>query len=128
MSDEFRYPFWKSCESPSKSKSILSVQGDIAVHELFRNKPHTAESHRNGKNRFLSPIQRCANDRSLVTNSTATAKQIMLYQMNWNTLVLRSIVTCGIRNKLLAKQMEGVEMSGKSEVQISKELCEGQMI
>ena len=46
------------------------------VYELFWNEQHTALSHKNSKNKFLAALQKGAIMRSLVANSTATAKQI----------------------------------------------------
>ena len=108
-----------------------------AVFELFQNTPHLPESHAVSKNKFLAPLQKSAVSRSLVTNSMATAKQI---RQGTNELVdCKEHIGAALgpsverlvrkkRNATLAKQMEGVEMSGKSEVQILKELSEGRML
>ena len=72
--------------------------------------------------------------RSLATNSNLTAKQI---RQATNALrdsnehmgpALGPLVERYVRkqrNMLLAKQMEGVETPGKTEVQILRELCKG---
>ena len=74
--------------------------------------------------------------RSMVTKSTATAKQIrqstnlLLDEKEHIGPALGPSVDRHVRkqrNLILKKQMDGVEMSGKSEVQILRELCEGRM-
>ena len=69
--------------------------------------------------------------RSLVTNSTATAKQIrqttnlLLDEKEHIGPTLGPSVERHVRkqrNRILQKQMDGVEMSGKTEVQILREL------
>ena len=106
----------------------------VGVYELFRNEPLTALSHATSKNKFLAPLQKSAIIRSLVTNTTATAKQI---RQSTNLLLdekehigpfLGPSVEQHVpkeRNRILQQQMDGVEMSGKTEVQTLRELCEG---
>jgi len=109
----------------------------VTVYELFRNEPHTALSHATSKNKFLAPLQKGAIMRSLVTNTTATAKQIrqltnlLLDEKEHIGPSLGPSVERYVRkqrNRILPKQMDGVETSGKTEVQILRELCEGRML
>ena len=134
MPYEFRCPFWRSCGCRTIFKLLISIREGIAYYELLRNQPHTPISHVNCKNKFLGPLQKGAIMRFLVTNSTSTAKHI---QQTISALLdckehigpaLGPSVEWYVRkqrNMLLAKQMEGVEMSGKSEVQILRKLSEG---
>ena len=100
------------------------------AYELFRNEQHTALSHATSKNKFLAPLQKGAIMRFLVTNTTATAKQI---RQSTNLLLdekehIGSSVDPSVdsgerfvrkqRNRILQEQMSGVETSGKTEVQI----------
>ena len=109
----------------------------VTVYELFRNEAHTATSHANTTGKFLTPLQKGAIERSLVTNSTATAKQIrqstnlLLDEREHVGPTLGPSVDRHVRkqrNLIFKKQMDGVEMSGKTEVQILRELCEGRML
>ena len=103
------------------------------VFELFRKEPHTTTSHAISKAKFLSPLQKGAIKRSLVTNSTATAKQIrqstnlILDEKEHIGPALGPSVERYVRkqrNQILQEQMSGVETSGKSEVQILRVVCE----
>ena len=93
---------------------------------LFQNKQHKALSHVNPKNKLLAPLQKGAIMRSLVTNSYATSKQI--WQTTISLLDERNILVSHFvrtvsraacahcdkqRNRILQKQMDGIEMSGK---------------
>ena len=118
-------------------KLLIFIRGGVTVYELLRNEPHTASSHANSKNKFLAPLQKGAIMRSLVTHSTATAKQIRqstnlhLGEREHIGPALGPSVERHVlkqRNLVFKKQMESVEMSGKSEVQILRELCEGRML
>ena len=72
-----------------------------------------------------------------MTNSIAIAKQIrqstnlLLDEKEHIGLALGPSVERYVqkqRNRILQEQMRGVEMSGKTEVRILRELCEGRML
>ena len=134
---ELRCPFWRSCLCPTLFTRFVFIRDGATVYDLFRNELHTAASHANSKNKFLVPLQKEAIMRSLVTNSTTTAKQIwqstnlLLDEKEHIGPSLGPSVERHVRkqrNLIFKKQMDGVEMSGKSEVQILRELCEGRML
>ena len=127
QSHEFRCQFWRSCSCVSGYKLRVVDRKGVTVYELFRNEPHTAESHATSKNKFLAPLQKGAIMRSLVTNTTATAKQIrqltnlLLDEKEHIGPSLGPSVERYVRkqrNRILQEQMSGVETSRKTEVQI----------
>ena len=102
-------------------KLFVFIRDGVTVYEIFRNEPHTASSHANSKNKFLAPLQKGAIMRSLVTNSTVTAKQIwqstnlLLDEKEHIGPSLGPSVERYVlkqRNRILQEQMSGVEMSG----------------
>ena len=75
--------------------------------------------------------------RTLVTNRTVTAKQIRQTTNSLQDEKVHIGPSLGPsveqhmrkqRNRILQKQMDGVEMAGKTEVQILRELREGRML
>ena len=137
QSHEYRCQFWRSCCCTTGYKLFVFERDGGLVFELFRKDPHTTTSHAVSKAKFLAPLQKGAIQRSLVTNSTATAKQIrqstnmLLDEKEHIGPALGPSVERHVRkerNRILQEQMHGVEMSGKSEVQILRELCEGRML
>ena len=137
QSHEFRCQFWRSCSCVTGYKLFVVDRKGVMAYEIFRNDPHTALSHATSKYKFLALLQKGAIMRFLVTNTTATAKQI---RQSTNLLLdekehigpsLGPSVERYVRkqrNRILQEQMSGVEMSGKTEVQILRVLCEGQML
>ena len=133
QSHEYRCQFWRSCLCSTGYKLFVFERDSVLEFELFRKEPHTASSHANSRNKFLGPLQKGAIRRSLVTNSTATSKQIwqstnlLLNEKEHIGPALGPSVERYVRkqrNRILQEQMSGVEMSGKSEVQILRVLCE----
>ena len=132
-SSEYRCPRWRSCDCPCLNK-LSECDG---VVELFRNEPHTPESHRTNKKKFLSVMQMAGIDRSLSTHATASAKHIRQASNRLTDVdqhigpELKGSVerhVRKVREVLLSKQLNGIEMSGKSEVQILRELCQGKLL
>ena len=127
QSHEFRCQFQRSCLCTTGYKLFVFKRYGVTIFELFQNEPHTALSHVNSKNKFLAPLQNSAIVRSLVTNSTATAKQI---QQSTNLLLdekehigqsLGPSVVQHVRkerNRILQQQMDGVEMYRGSDLEI----------
>ena len=78
-------------------------------------------SHANSKNKFLAPLQKQIRQS---TNLLLDEKEHIGPSLAPS--VARHV--CKQRNRILQKQMDGVEMSGMTEVQILRELCEGRML
>ena len=76
QSHEFSCQIWRSCSCVTGYKLLVVDRKGVTVYELFRNEPHTAESHATSKNKFLAPLQKGAIMRSLMMNTTVTTKQI----------------------------------------------------
>ena len=133
QSHEYRCQFWRSCLCSTGYKLFVFERDSVLEFELFRKEPHTTTSHAISKAKFLAPLQKGAIKRSLVTNSTATAKQIrqstnlLLDEKEHIGPALGPSVERYVRkqrNRILQEQMSGVEMAGKSEVQILRVVCE----
>ena len=134
QSHEFRCQFWRSCSCVTGYKLLVVDRKGVTVYELFQNEQHMALSHVTSKNKLLAPFQKGAIMRSLVMNTTVTAKQIwqstnlLLDEKEHIGPSLGPSVERYVRkqrNRILQEQMSGVEMSWKTEVQILRELCEG---
>ena len=127
QSHEFCCQFWRSCSCVTGYKLFVIDRKGVTIYKLFQNEPHTALSHVTSKNKFFAPFQKNAIMRSLVMNTTVTAKQI--WQLTNLLLDEKEHIGPSLgpsveryvrkqRNRILQEQMSGVETSGKTEVQI----------
>ena len=114
---------------------MLIIWLDTELYELFQYNQHNTDSHSKCKSKFLTPLQEEVIDRTLLTYAMTTVKYIC-QQSNMLPDEDQQIGSAlgpsvehhvwKVHNVLLAKQMDGIEMSGKTEILILKEMCEAQ--
>ena len=133
QSHEFRCQFWRSCTCATGYKLLVVDRKGVTVYELFRNEPHTVLSHATSKNKFLAPLQKgrdheisrdeynCDRQADSAIDQFAPRRE-GTYGPSLGLSVERYVRKQ--RNRILQEQMSGVEMPGKTEVQILRVLCE----